>query len=412
MKLTTDAVQSGMHAYHYAKSNPAADSREIFEVADRLAERFATTAVERDKRGGTPKAERDLIRESGLLGLSLPRELGGLEASWPLTLQVVRRLARVDGSVAHVFGFHHLLLTTVRLFGSPEQFRSWASDTVRERLYWGNALNPLDKRTSLTWKDKDSGIIRGDKSFCSGSLDSDRLLVSALEETTQKLLIGVIPTKRQGITLFDDWDNMGQRQTDSGSARFEDVQVAHSELLTQPGPLSTPYSSLRPLLAQLVLCNVYLGIAEGALQNAREYTRSQTRAWITSGVEKATDDPYIIRSYGELFTELAAASALTDAAAHSFGEAFARGDALTVEERGQAAVAVALAKVQTTRAGLDTTSRMFEVMGARATQAAARLDRYWRNLRTHTLHDPVDYKLRDLGAYALLDKLPPPSFYS
>jgi len=44
--------------------------------------------------------------------------------------------------------------------------------------------------------------------------------------------------------------------------------------------------------------------------------------------------------------------------------------------------------------------------------AAARFDRFWRNLRTHTLHDPVDYKLRELGRFALLDEIPTPSFYS
>ena len=55
---------------------------------------------------------------------------------------------------------------------------------------------------------------------------------------------------------------------------------------------------------------------------------------------------------------------------------------------------------------------MFEVTGARATTAALRLDRFWRNLRVHTLHDPLDYKLRELGDWALNGNLPPPSFYS
>jgi hypothetical protein len=55
---------------------------------------------------------------------------------------------------------------------------------------------------------------------------------------------------------------------------------------------------------------------------------------------------------------------------------------------------------------------MFDVMGARATSGVARLDRYWRNVRTHTLHDPVDYKLKDLGNWALNEVLPVPSFYA
>ncbi len=50
--------------------------------------------------------------------------------------------------------------------------------------------------------------------------------------------------------------------------------------------------------------------------------------------------------------------------------------------------------------------------GARATTRQAGLDRFWRNLRTHTLHDPVDYKLRELGRWALLGAPPTPTFYS
>lgn len=37
-----------------------------------LAQQFATTAIARDALGGTPKAERDALRASGLLALSIP----------------------------------------------------------------------------------------------------------------------------------------------------------------------------------------------------------------------------------------------------------------------------------------------------------------------------------------------------
>jgi cupin superfamily acireductone dioxygenase involved in methionine salvage len=36
---------------------------------------------------------------------------------------VVREFARVDSSIAHVFGFHHLMLATVRLFSRPDQWQ-------------------------------------------------------------------------------------------------------------------------------------------------------------------------------------------------------------------------------------------------------------------------------------------------
>jgi alkylation response protein AidB-like acyl-CoA dehydrogenase len=75
-------------------------------------------------------------------------------------------------------------------------------------------------------------------------------------------------------------------------------------------------------------------------------------------------------------------------------------------------LAVFSAKVNATRAGLDVTTRIFEVAGARATTAKLRMDRFWRNLRVYTLHDPVDYKLKDLGDWALNGQYPTPSFYA
>ena len=85
------------------------------QIADELAKELAKSAAERDAIGGTPKRERDLLRQSGLLGLVIPRELGGWGASWLETFDVVRRIARVDGSLGHVFGFQHLLLATLQL---------------------------------------------------------------------------------------------------------------------------------------------------------------------------------------------------------------------------------------------------------------------------------------------------------
>lgn len=89
-----------------------------------------------------------------------------------------------------------------------------------------------------------------------------------------------------------------------------------------------------------------------------------------------------------------------------------RGDAITPQERGAIAIDVATAKVASARAALDVSSRMFDIMGARATTAGAGLDRFWRNARTHTLHDPLDHKLKEVGDFALNGAYPTPSFYS
>ncbi|USW03021.1 acyl-CoA dehydrogenase family protein [Pseudomonas pergaminensis] len=382
------------------------------QTAKLLAAEFALTAVERDERGGTPKAERDALRQSGLLAMSIPTQYGGLGARWSDTLGIVREFAKVDSSIAHVFGFHHLMLATVRLFSRQDQWQPWFEQTARKNWFWGNALNPLDTRTVV----KDFGGWRefsGKKSFCSGASDSEMLIASAVDETAGgKLLIAAIPSGRSGITLHNDWNNIGQRQTDSGSASFERVRVEESELLLDPGPLSTPFACLRPLIAQLTFTHMFLGIAEGAFEEARNYTLTETRSWHKSSAEDVRQDPYVLHHYGEFWVALEGVRLLVERATELLDQAWAKGPNLSENERGQLAIAIATAKVAATRQGLDLCSRLFEVTGARSTHASLRLDRHWRNLRTQTLHDPVDYKLHELGDWALNQSLPIPTFYS
>jgi alkylation response protein AidB-like acyl-CoA dehydrogenase len=383
----------------------------VQEIAEQLAGIFAQTAVERDKLGGTAKAERDLLRESGLLNLLIPQEDGGFGEEWPEILRLVRLFARVDSSIAHLFGFQHLMLATIQLFGSEEQRESYFRETVRHSWFWGNALNPLDTKTVASRRDEQI-FLNGRKGFCSGSVDADALIISATEPGNPRLLIAAVPTPRQGLIVRGDWDNMGQRQTDSGTVDFSDVPIYEHELLRTPGPLGSVRASLRPCIAQLIFANIFLGIAEGAFAEARNYTLAQTRPWLTSGIETPSQDPYILHHYGALFAQLQGTRLLTDRAAETLQRAWDSGEAITENHRGRVALDIATAKVATTKTGLDVVNRVFEVMGSRSTTAAARLDRYWRNLRTQTLHDPVDYKIKELGDWALNSRIPNPTFYS
>lgn len=377
---------------------------------DELTRALAATAVARDRAGGTAKAERDAIRRSGLLTLAVPTAFGGQGAGWPEILGAVRSLARVDSSLAHLFAFQHLMVASVLLYGHPGQQDQLLTATANGPLFWGNALNPLDRRTRLT---ADGGGFRlnGVKSFCSGASDSDLLLVSA-DDADGVLRVLALPTTRPGVAVLDDWDNMGQRQTDSGTVTFTDVPVEADELLGPPGPYGGPASSLRACVAQAILASIYLGIAEGALAEAAAFTRDQSRPWRTSGVASAAEDPYVLRHYGEFHVAVAGADALAERALARLQQAWDGRATLTPEQRGAAALAIATFKVAAARAALDVGNRLFEVTGARATAARHGFDRFWRNVRTHSLHDPIDYKLKELGAWALTGALPEPGFYS
>jgi alkylation response protein AidB-like acyl-CoA dehydrogenase len=153
--------------------------------------------------------------------------------------------------------------------------------------------------------------------------------------------------------------------------------------------------------------NLHAGIAQEAFDEARRYTVEHTRPWFAAGVPRAADDPVVQHRYGDLWLKVRPAVLLADEAARSVDRAFRRGATLTAAERGAVAIAVAEAKVLAHRAAIEVSSQLFELTGARSTSAGLGLDRFWRNARVHTLHDPVDYKLRALGRHADRRVAPP-----
>ena len=379
--------------------------------ADRLARTLELSAAARDRTGGHARTERELIRASGLLNLTIPARFGGLERPWAEFYRPLRRLAQADSALAHVYAFHHLQVVTILLYGRPDQHADLLASTVAQNLFWGNALNPNDRRTQAI-EDGEHFRIQGPKSYCSGSVGADRLTFSAWHEPTQSLLIGVVPAFRTGVSVLEDWDAFGQRQTDSGTVAFDRVTVYAHEVLVRPGTAPSTRATLRPQLAQLILTNLYVGIAQGALQQGLHHTRERSRPFFASGVDRAVDDPYVQQRYGQLRVLLRPAEVLADLAAERIDQALALGDAITPAERGEVALAVAEAKVVAHKAALEIASQVFELTGPGATATHLGLDRFWRNARVHTLHDPVDYKLRDLGRHALTGRHPEPTSYS
>ena len=174
---------------------------EAVAITEELAREFSVSAADRDRAGGTPHHERKLLRRSGLLTLLVPQAYGGIGANWSTIQRVVQRFAQVDASIAHVFAFQHLMLATVRLFGSASQWGAHFTNTVRDGWFWGNAVNPLDARVTAVRGRAGELILTGKKSFCSGATDSDMLVVSAIPPEDTRLIIAAIPTGRKGVVV-------------------------------------------------------------------------------------------------------------------------------------------------------------------------------------------------------------------
>ncbi|CAB3750200.1 acyl-CoA dehydrogenase family protein [Paraburkholderia solisilvae] len=367
------------------------------------------SAAERDRAGGHAAREKQWIADAGLLTLAVPCEFGGVGARWRDIYQTIRAIATVDSALAHLLGFQCLQVVSVDVWGRDEQRSRYLGGTVDQRWWWGNAVNPLDTRLVATAMAGGGYRLDGAKGFCSGTRGSQMMTVSAHDPLANQPVFGVVPTARAGITVHDDWDPIGQRQTDSGSVSFDAVRLEPHEVLHRS---EAPRATLRTLVSQLVLTNLFVGIAQGALDEARRYVTQYGRPWITSGVTRAADDPYQLQRFGEMRLKAIGAQALADRAADALDGAWQKGFALDAQERAQVALATSEAKVLAHRAALDVSEALFDACGARATGAPHALDRFWRNARVHTLHDPLDYRIRDIGRYALEGTLPDVSLYT
>jgi alkylation response protein AidB-like acyl-CoA dehydrogenase len=244
------------------------------EEAEKLARTLAENAAERDRAGGTPKRERDLIRRSGLLKLTIPEPYGGDGQPWSVALAVTRQLAKADGSIAHLFGYHLAVLANFQRLGTTEQAAYYLEGTVRNNWFWGNTVNVRTGVSRVVGSRTDNGVLlSGTKRFTTGTPDADFILVTWENEETGDIVSGAIPSGREGVTVHDDWDGIGQRQTGSGSVTFHQAVVYSGEILEARAEQTVdPYN---PPLTQSVLTNVYLGNAQGALEQAKEYIQSE-----------------------------------------------------------------------------------------------------------------------------------------
>jgi alkylation response protein AidB-like acyl-CoA dehydrogenase len=361
-------------------------------------------AAARDRAGGPPVAEVALLRDAGLLTLPIR---SGWRAAWA----AAGTIGAADTSVGHLLAYHYLHLWRAALFGDPAALYA---RTEAEGWFWAAVSNPREEALTVTPDGADL-VVAGRKAFATGAEVADRLLVSGRRTDTGRKVTAEVDARAPGVKHLHDWDNIGQRLSASGGVVFTDVRIPASAVLGEEpaddDPVA-PHRSLSSLGFQLALAHLCVATAEGAIEAAAGYSRGSSRPWPASGVDRAVDDPYLLVGYGTLAATTRAARALTDRAAGALLRATDAGPGLTAADRAEVALEVSAARVVSSRAALDVSAGVLEQVGARGTAAKHAMDRFWRNARTLTLHDPVAYKTRELGAALLTGEEPAWTGYS
>jgi SfnB family sulfur acquisition oxidoreductase len=380
---------------------------EALERVSALHEQIAAGAAERDRLRELPVAEIELLSGEGLLAITVPRAHGGADVSLQTLAGVVSAIASADPNVAQIPQSHFVYLELIRQLGTPAQQELVFAEVLAGRRL-ANAQSEAgsktvaDIRTRLRGDRHRGYVLEGEKFYCTGSLLAHWLTVLAKDEEGHTQ-VAIIPADAPGITIVDDWTGMGQRTTASGTVKLEHVAVASEMVVPHHRMFERP--QVYGARAQLLHTAIDVGIAVGALQEACEFVRTASRPWFEAQVERASDDPLLIQRVGELAIGVRAAQALLGEAARTIDAVEAEG----VDEAGsaRASIAVATAKAFADRVSVESSSALFELAGTRSAANQLNLHRHWRNARTHTLHDPVRWKLQHIGRYILSGTFPP-----
>ena len=387
-------------------------------VARQVSSEFAETAVEGYRTRRRPTAEIARLKESGLSTLLIPEALGGGGGDWRLVVEVIREIAAGNGSLGVLLTHHYFGIEGIG--GLPEPARSEAyREAVETKAFRGVIANPRDPEIVATPIGGGKFALNGRKTFCTGAAFADIIGAQVRRADTRQYVLAVLRPPLPGLTHNGDWNNIGLPQGDSGSFTLDNVIVDEKDLRAfgdppKEGEAQEPnLGALGVPSGNLAFANVYLGTAVGALRAAQRYIQNETRPWILSPADRAADDPLIVNGFGDLWFQLECALAVANHAAERVQIAKNLPyEALTEDLLGELRVVVATLKVAATRASVDITSKIFELMGARSSANKYGFDRFWRDARTYTLHSPVFYKLRELGEWGLNGAYPPATFYT
>jgi SfnB family sulfur acquisition oxidoreductase len=392
-----------------------ADDDEAIAAARTYADRIRPGAAARDGRAERPWREVRELAATGLLGITVPRGHGGAAVRRRTVAEVFRIISAAGGAIGQIPQNHFVFGEAVARDGTPEQQDLFFGEVLRGALF-GNALSEkgtrggvAGMRTRLRPDPLGDGFrLDGQKAYCTGALYARWIPVMCLDED-HRLHVAYVERDAPGVEVIDDWTAMGQRATASGTTVLRDVAVPALHVVphwrTYEGPQT--FGSF----GQLMHGAVDVGIAEDALADALDFVRTRTRPFADSGLERAADEPHLIKRVGELWVRLDAARALLGAAADAIDRAEAgprtADGRVDADAATAATVAVAGAKAFASEVAVEIADELFALAGTAATDEHLHLDPHWRNARTHTLHDPARWKYHHLGNWALNGVRPP-----
>jgi SfnB family sulfur acquisition oxidoreductase len=378
---------------------------EAIAVAEEFARAIAPGASARDVARKPPFAEADELSASGLMGITVPRGFGGADVSCETIARIFQVISAADPAIGQLPQNHFLFADAIRQDGTPDQKRFFFGELLAgARL--GNAQaekgssSTVDLGTRLSSNGEGRYRLDGTKVYCTGARLADWMPVAAFDES-EHLVLALVPRGAEGVSVFDDWNGMGQRVTYSGTVVFENVAVPEFHVVQHWRLFERV--SLFHAFGALLHAAIDVGIAQNALDDALAFVRGRKRPRLGASAVSAVEDPLLLMRFGQLGTKFHAAESLLVDAARTLDNVVPATNAVNA---ARASVAVSEAKAFAEDVVIEITNELFALAGSSATDDGLNLHRHWRNARTHTVHDTNQWRYHNVGNYLLNNVAP------
>jgi len=382
------------------------------ENYDQLAERFRPLFLRIREGSVQRELDRKLLHEeinwlkaARFGAVRIPQEDGGAGATLPELFNLLIELAEADSNLPQALRIHFGFVERILALPEGERRRRWLKRLVAGELV-GNALtetgeSKVGEFTTKLSTEENQLRLNGTKFYSTGTIYSDWVVVGATAEDDD-IVTAIVPTSAEGVGIIDDWAGFGQTLTGSGTTTFTDTPVDGDEVLARE-----TYTKYATGFSQMVHLATLAGIARAAARDVAAEVAARRRTYSHASASRSSEDPQVLQVVGRVHSQAYAAGAIVLKAAESLqracdAQAASDGDSAYADEANvEAEIETAQAQTIVAQLTLEAAASIFDALGASATARVKGLDRYWRNARTIASHNPLIYKERIVGDYAV-----------
>jgi len=141
---TSDPVIYEAHHRKFISEGQPTSAEGWLERAREVSEILGKDAAARDIENKSPRAEISLLKSAGLLKVLGPKNIGGGGQSWEIGYKVIREVAKGDGSIGMLLGYHLLWSTTANVVGTDEQKARIQKLIIENNYFVGGLLKLKD----------------------------------------------------------------------------------------------------------------------------------------------------------------------------------------------------------------------------------------------------------------------------